>query len=62
MYHVERVVEIMGQIALTSDPSPEPLDENEWIARWGDRVAEIHPEAAQALAPFIADGTLPETS
>ena len=62
MYHVERVVEIMGQIALTNDPSPEPLDENEWIARWGDRVAEIHAEAAQALAPFIADGTLPETS
>ena len=62
MYHVERVVEIMGQIALTSDPSPEPLDENEWIARWAEKVVEIHTEAAQALASFIADGTLPETA
>jgi hypothetical protein len=60
MYHLERYIDIMAQIALTRSPEEhEDLSINEWIIKWGERVAEIQQSAASDLREFIASGELP---
>jgi len=60
MYHLERYIEIMVQIALTHGPTEkEALSAGDWILRWGAQVAEIQATAASALCEFIATGQLP---
>jgi Bacterial Ig-like domain (group 2) len=61
MYHLERYVEVLAQIALTNGPdAKESLQVGEWISRWGDRVVQIQVAAANSLAQFIATGELPD--
>jgi hypothetical protein len=59
MYHLERVIEVMVQIALSSDPNNESLDVGGWLLKWGERVAEIQQACAAGLGAFIANGELP---
>ena len=59
MYHLERVMEIMVQIALSGDPNNESLDVGAWLLKWGERVAEIQKACAAGLGNFIANGELP---
>lgn len=59
-YHVERVVEVMAQIALSSDPENEDLDINAWLLKWGEQQAAIRLAAAHSLDAFIAIGSLPD--
>jgi len=60
MYHLERYIDIMVQIALTHSPTEsESLSVNDWILKWGQQVAEIQATAASALSEFIATGKLP---
>jgi hypothetical protein len=60
IYHLERLIDVMVQIALAADPDQEPIDIGIWILRWGERVAQIQAAAADALREFIQYGTLPE--
>jgi hypothetical protein len=60
MYHLERYVDVIVQIALTQAPdSGEALPVNDWIMRWGERVSNIQQAAAGDLASFLVDGELP---
>ncbi|MBW1998607.1 MAG: Ig-like domain-containing protein [Deltaproteobacteria bacterium] len=60
MYHLERYIDIMVQIALTHGPTEkEALSVGDWILEWGSHVAEIQATAASALSEFITDGILP---
>lgn len=59
MYHLERVIEVMVQIALSSDPNNESLDVGAWILKWGERVSEIQQACASGLGNFISSGELP---
>jgi len=56
MYHLERVIEIIVQIALTNSPEPEPLSVDDWIGKWGSQAAEIQEAAVKDLAAFIRQG------
>lgn len=61
MYHLERYIDIMVQIALTHGPSErESISVGEWILKWGEQVSEIQANAASSLSEFIATGKLPE--
>ena len=63
MYHLERYVDVIVQIALTHGPRDEKeelLSINEWIMTWGYEVAQIQAAAASDLSEFIATGRLPE--
>jgi len=61
MYHLERYVDIMVQIALTHGPiEKETLSVDDWILNWGKLVAGIQADAAAALSEFVATGQLPE--
>ena len=61
MYHLERYVDVIVQIALTHGPTEDGLfSANEWIMKWGYQVAEIQAAAAADLAEFISTGKLPE--
>lgn len=61
IYHLERIIDVIVQIALTHGPSEdESISVNEWIMRWGGQVAEIQEAAVSDLANFIQDGELPE--
>ena len=60
MYHLERYVDVIVQIALRYDPSyMGQMDLNDWILSWGDKVAQIQAAAAEDLSGFIAIGELP---
>lgn len=60
MYHLERYIDVMVQIALTHGPTEkDTLSVGDWILRWGAQVAEIQATAASALSEFIANGQLP---
>jgi len=57
MYHVERLVDIMVQIALTHGPdSEEQLSGNDWIWKASENEAEIREKAIESLAGFIQTG------
>jgi len=61
MYHLERYIDVIVQIALTHGPTEaESLSANDWILRWGGKVAEIQAAAAADLSEFIASGALPK--
>ena len=61
MYHLERYIDIIVQIALTHGPTEaEPLSVNDWIMKWGAQVAEIQAAAVSDLGEFIASGQIPE--
>jgi hypothetical protein len=60
MYHLERYIDVIVQIALTNGPSDmETMSASEWILKWGAQVAEIQEAVASDLNDFIATGTLP---
>jgi hypothetical protein len=60
MYHLERYIDVIVQIALTNAPTErESLSVNEWIMRWGSQVVEIQAAAVSDLSQFIATGDLP---
>lgn len=60
IYHLERYVDIMAQIAMTHGPDQgEDLAVGDWILRWGEHVADIQAAAADSLGSFIDHGTLP---
>jgi len=60
MYHLERYVDVIVQIALIHAPEQkEPLSADEWIVKRGYREAEIQAAAASDLREFIATGELP---
>jgi hypothetical protein len=60
MYHLERYIDAIVQIALTHGPTEkESLSVNDWIMRWGAQVAEVQAAAASDLSEFIATGVLP---
>ena len=61
MYHLERYIDIIFQIAVTNGPTEvKELSANDWIAQWGEKVAMIQAAAASDLDDFIATGQLPE--
>jgi hypothetical protein len=61
MYHLERYIDIMVQIALTHGPTErESISVGDWILKWGEQVSEIQAAAASSLSEFIATGKLPE--
>jgi hypothetical protein len=59
MYHVERYIEIITQIALTSDPDLELMEAGMWVLAWGERVAAVQAAAASTLFGFIESGDMP---
>ena len=62
MYHLERIVEILIQIALTFSAKEQPnASIDDYLNQWGTRAAEIQIAAATSLLGFIKDGTLPLT-
>jgi len=62
MYHIERYIDVIVQIALTHGPTEEKelFSADEWIMKWGYQVAEIQAAAAADLADFISTGRLPD--
>jgi hypothetical protein len=63
MYHLERYIEVIAQIALSYGPDElGPMPQSEWILRWGSKVAEVQAAAVTDLGEFIATGTLPEVT
>jgi hypothetical protein len=61
MYHLERYVDIIVQMAMTcGDSQSETQSANEWILNWGTKVAEIQAAVAADLKDFINTGKLPE--
>jgi len=61
IYHLERLIEVIVQIALTHEPLEyKDMSVNEWIMRWGAKVSEIQQAASADLANFIASGELPK--
>jgi len=61
MYHLERYIDVIVQIALTHGPTEiESLSASDWIMRWGSQVAEIQAAAASDLSEFIATGEIPK--
>lgn len=60
IYHVERYVDVIVQITMSHGPDAEDQqDVNDWIARWGERAADVQGKAADGLAAFIQNGALP---
>jgi hypothetical protein len=60
MYHLERYVDVIVQIALVHGPDEkEQLSADEWIVKRGYREAEIQAAAASDLREFISTGALP---
>jgi len=57
MYHVERVIDVMVQIALSHGPdSEESRGSREWIYRAAEFEAEIRAKAIESLREFIESG------
>lgn len=60
MYHLERYVDVIVQIALTHGPQEVgSMSVHEWILKWGARASEIQAAAVSDLASFISVGQLP---
>ena len=59
MYHVERMIDIIVQIALTLGPdSEEMFASGDWIYRAGELEGEIRKKAIESLNHFIRSGEL----
>jgi len=60
MYHLERYVEILIQIALTYSAKEQPNSSiDDYLNQWGTKAAEIQAAAASSLLDFIKEGALP---
>lgn len=60
MYHLERYIEVLIQIALTYSAKESPnATIDDYLVQWGMRAAEIQAVAVSSLTGFITDGTLP---
>lgn len=60
MYHLERYVEILIQIALTYSAKEQPNSSiDDYLNQWGTKAAELQAAAASSLLDFINEGTLP---
>jgi hypothetical protein len=60
IYHIERYIDIIVQITMSQGPEADyQMDAGEWMARWGERAADIQGAAAAGLVAFIQDGALP---
>jgi hypothetical protein len=60
MYHIERYIEILIQIALTySAKEQRDLTIDDYLNQWGTKAAEIQAAAASSLVDFINEGALP---
>jgi hypothetical protein len=60
IYHVERYVDVIVQITMSHGPDAEDQQNvDDWIARWGERAADVQGKAADGLAAFIQNGALP---
>lgn len=63
MYHIERMIEVVVQIALVSGPeSEDQMASGDWIYRWGERAADIQAAAVAGLQGFIQSGDISEIS
>ncbi|HWP60173.1 MAG TPA: Ig-like domain-containing protein [Candidatus Acidoferrales bacterium] len=61
IYHLERYIDVMVQIALTHGPTEkQSLPVGDWILEWGAQAARIQEIAAASLSEFINTGKLPE--
>jgi len=63
MYHLERYIDIITQIAMTYDPQNAgvAITVNEYFLRSADKVSEIQRAIAEELSGFIKDGAaIPE--
>ncbi len=62
MYHLERYVEVITQIALVYDPENqrEKLTVSDFFLQTGGKSAEIQAAVAEELGSFIRDGIVPE--
>jgi len=59
MYHIERYIDIIVQIALTIGPdSEETFGSSDWIYRAGELEAEIRKKAIESLVHFIQSGEM----
>jgi hypothetical protein len=57
MYHVERVIDIIVQIALVHGPqSEDSLASKEWVHRAAEHEADIRIKALESLKEFIEVG------
>ena len=57
MYHVERVIDVLVQIALSHGPdSEESGGSRDWIYRAAGHEAEIRAKALESLKDFIESG------
>jgi hypothetical protein len=60
IYHLERFVDVIVQIALENGPSDkERMTADDWIRNWGVEVSAIQASAAVTLLAFLSDGELP---
>jgi hypothetical protein len=60
MYHLERYIEILIQIALTYRAKEQPNSSiGDYLYQWGTRATDIQAAAASSLVDFINEGTLP---
>lgn len=60
MYHLERYIDVIVQIAVTHGPQEAPaLSVDQWIGAWGQKAAEVQLAAATELGGFIDHGDLP---
>lgn len=60
IYHLERYVDVIVQISMTQGPEAEDqMEVGEWVARWGERAADVQSAAVSGLASFIERGDLP---
>lgn len=59
MYHVERTIDVIIQIAMTKGPDSEDMfGANDWIYRAGELEAEIRKKAVESLENFIKSGDI----
>jgi 23S rRNA-/tRNA-specific pseudouridylate synthase len=60
MYHLERYMDIIVQIALLQSPeTPASMSINDWILKWGEQASDIQTAVVVDLDNFIAEGVLP---
>ncbi len=61
MYHLERVMEVILQIAMTYgfEGRGEEMSFDEWIVEWGNKASEIQAAVVSDLSNFISTGEIP---
>jgi hypothetical protein len=60
IYHIERYIDVIVQISMSQGAeSEDQMSAGGWMARWGERAADIQAAAARGLTTFIQGGDLP---